>query len=37
MEGFTYAMIEAGVPSLRQWDGREGRPYEPPPAPNDQA
>ncbi|HOY44996.1 MAG TPA: UDP-2,3-diacylglucosamine diphosphatase [bacterium] len=37
MEGFTYAMIEAGVPSLRQWDGREGRPYEPLPAPNDQA
>ncbi len=37
METFTYAMIEAGVPSLRQWNGQEGHPYEPPPASDDQA
>ncbi len=29
MDTFTYARIEAGVPSLCQWDGQAGHPYQP--------
>jgi UDP-2,3-diacylglucosamine hydrolase len=32
MTTFTYGRIEAGVPSLWQWDGTAGRPYQPLPA-----